>query len=250
MSTPAIDAAAVTPEARRSAPKPDNFTQLLCAWSGPVATVLALLGMVILSGFIPATNPAASGREIADFYLNNLYGIRFGQVIAMIAFTLLVPFGIAVAMQTRRIEENPVLTYVQIASVAISSLEGIMSNCMWLTASFRPDDIDPNITRALHDLGWISFLVDVPIFSVWVGVIGIAILRDRHVTPLFPRWIGFFNLWCAIFFLPALLIPFFKSGPFAYNGLLALYLPFGAFFTWIVVMTPAVLKAIGTQRNP
>ncbi len=249
MSTPDIYAPRAPAKAQPDAAGNDNFSMLLCAWSGPVATVLALLGMVIASGFIPATNPAASGREIADFYLNNLYGIRFGQVISMIAFTLLVPFGIAVAMQTRRIEARPVLTYVQIASVAIASLEGIMSTCIWLTASYRPDVLDPDITRMLHDLGWICFLVDVPIFSVWVGVIGIAILRDQHATPLFARWIGFFNLWCAIFFLPALLIPFFKSGPFAYNGLLALYLPFGAFFTWIVLMTPAVLKAIRTPRN-
>jgi predicted membrane metal-binding protein len=49
---------------------------------------------------------------------------------------------------------------------------------------------------------------------------------------------------------PAMLIPFFKSGPFAYNGLLALYLPFGAFFLWMTIMTPSVLRAIGSQREP
>ena len=250
MNTPGSSAATILSEAHRSSESADHFTQLMCAWSGPIATILALLGMVILSGFIPATNPAASGREIADFYLKHLTGIRFGLVISMVAFNLLVPFGIAVAIQTRRIEPKPILTYVQIACVAIASLEGIMSTAIWLTASFRPDVIDPNITRMLHDLGWICFLVDVPPFSVWVGVIGMAILRDRHATPLFARWIGFFNIWCAMLFLPALLIPFFKSGPFAYNGLLALYLPFGAFFTWVVVMTSAVLKAIGTRRNP
>jgi hypothetical protein len=123
-----------------------------------------------------------------------------------------------------------------------------MSTCIWLTAAFRPDEISPDITRALHDLGWIVFLVDVPPFSVWMIAIGIAILRDRGAVPLFPRWLGFFNFWVALLILPALLLPFFKSGPFAYNGILALYLPFGAFFIWMVVMTFGLMRAIGTKR--
>lgn len=31
----------------------------------------------------------------------------------MIAFSLFVPFGVAIAMQTRRMEATPALTYVQ-----------------------------------------------------------------------------------------------------------------------------------------
>src|SRR5262249_8020196 len=152
--------------------------------------------------------------------------------------------GIGIAMQTRRIEKVPVMTYVQIAAVAIAALEGVIATCIWLTASFRPDEISPEITRALHDLGWITFLVDVPPFSVWLVAIGIAILRARRPTPLFPRWLGFFNFWVALLILPALLLPFFKTGPFAYNGLLALYLPFGSFFIWMVVMTFGLFQAL------
>jgi hypothetical protein len=77
---------------------------------------------------------------------------------------------------------------------------------------------------------------------------GIAILRDRGALPLFPRWLGFFNFWIALLILPALLLPFFKSRPFAYNGIVALYLPFGAFFIWMVVMTFGLMRAIRTQQ--
>lgn len=228
----------------------DRSTQLMCAWSGPVATLGALLGMVFVGGYIPATDPAASGADIAAFYVNNLTAVRTGMIISMIAFSLFVPFGIAIALQTRRIEQVPVMTYVQLASVAIATLEGVMATVIWITAAFRPAEIDPDLTRMLHDLGWLCFLVDIPPFSIWIAAVGIAILRDRHTTPLFARWVGFFNLWVALLITPAMLIPFFKSGPFAYDGLLALYLPFGAFFIWMVVMTFAVLRAIGTPREP
>lgn len=40
---------------------------------------------------------------------------------------------------------------------------------------------------------------------------------------------------------------FFKDGPLGYNGLLALYLPFGMFFAWMVLMTPWLIKAIRGQ---
>jgi hypothetical protein len=250
MSTLRIEAnAGVTVGARSAYQAPDRAMQLMCIWTGPVATVLALLGMVFISGFIPATSPAASGQEIADFYTGNLAGIRVGMVISMIAFSLFVPFGIAIALQTRRIEQVPVMSWIQIASVAIAALEGVMAVVIWLAAAFRPDVVDPDLTRALHDLGWICFLVDVPPFSIWIGAVGVAILRDRNAAPLFARWVGYFNLWVAVLILPALLIPFFKTGPFAYNGVLALYLPFGVFFLWMVVMTPALLRALGTPTD-
>lgn len=227
----------------------ESFTQRLCAWTGPAAVVLSMLGMVVVGGYIPATNPAGSATEIARFYTENTGSIRLGMIISMIGFTLFVPFGIAIAMQTRRMEKVPVMTYVQIASVAISALEGVMSTCIWLTASFRPDEVSPELTRALHDLGWITFLVDVPPFSVWMVAIGIAILRDRNPVPIFPRWLGFLNFWVALLILPALLLPFFKTGPFAYNGILALYLPFGSFFIWMVIMTFALFRALGNRSQ-
>jgi hypothetical protein len=222
----------------------DRSVQLWCAWAGPAATVLALVGMVVVSGFIPAQAPSASGRTIAHWYTHNATQIRIGLVISMVAFTLFVPFGIAITLQTRRIERRPAMTYIQIACVAIAALEGVISVVIWIAAAFRPAAIDPNTTRALNDLGWFAFLLDVPPFTLWIGAIGVAILRDKRRVPVFPRWLGYLNLWVAFLVEPAVLIPFFKTGPFAYDGLLALYVPFGSFFAWIVVTTPALIRAI------
>jgi hypothetical protein len=215
-----------------------------CAWAGPAAVVLAIVGMVLVSGFIPAQHPSASGAVIAHWYDEHATRIRLGLVISMIAFTLFVPFGLAIALQTRRAERRPILTGVQIACVAIAALEGVMAVCIWVAAAYRPGSIAPDTTRAINDLGWFAFLLDVPPFTVWIGAIGVAILRDPRPAPVFPRWAGYLNLWVAVLILPALLIPFFKTGPFAYNGLMALYVPFGSFFVWMAVMSPLLLRAI------
>lgn len=227
----------------------DRWTQLLAAWCGPAATIFAILGMVVVSGFIPAQEPSASGRVIADWYTENATQIRVGMVLAAIGFTLFVPFGVAIAVQTRRAEHHrPVLAYVQIACVAIAALEGVMSAVIWAAAAFRPDAIDPDITRALNDLGWFAFLFDVAPFSLWLLTIAIAILRDGRAIPVFPRWLGYLNLFAAFVIEPACMMAFFKTGPFGYNGLLALYLPFATFFAWIVLMTPWLIRAISREQ--
>jgi len=214
----------------------------VCIWSGPVATLLVFLGFVVISGFVPPESPSASSQAIADYYSQNATQIRVGMLVTMFGFTLLLPFGIAVAAATRRIEDRPLLSNLQIACVAVGALEGVMSTFIWAAAAFRPGEIDPDITRTLNDLGWFSFLFDVPPFMVWLAAIGIAILRDPREEPLLPRWVGYLNLWIALLIFPAGLMAFFKHGPFGFNGLFALYEPVFLFFTWVVVMTIVLLR--------
>lgn len=231
-------------------PTRDRGIQLALAWTGPALTVLAVLGMVVVSGFVPPQDPTDSAEEIADWYSENKTQIRVGMIISMTAFSLFVPFGIAIAMQTRRTEDRPVMTYVQIACIAIAALEGVMAAFIWATAAFRPEDIDPEITLTLNDFGWFAFLFDIPPFTIWMCAVAIAIFRDRTSPPVFPRWVAYFNLWVAFLIIPAELIAFFKTGPFAFNGLLALYVPAGLFFIWILVMSVVLIRAIKAEYEP
>ena len=170
------------------------------------------------------------------------------MVVGMIGFTLFVPFGIAVAVYIRRAEDRPILTYLQIACIAIAALEGIMAAFIWGAAAFRPEDIDPEITRMLNDLGWFAFLFDIPPFAFWIGAIAVVILRDDSKNPVFPRWVAYFNLWVALLIWPAELMAFFKTGPFAFNGLLALYLPAGLFFAWVVTMSVVLIRILNAEQ--
>ena len=227
---------------------PERFSQLLLIWSGPLLVAMTMLGMIALARFVPATDPMADAETIQAFYIDNLLGIRIGMVICLIAFSLLVPFGVGIALQTRRIESIPAMSWLQVAAIAVCAFEGIMAVLIWLAAAYRPGEVSAEITLTLHDLGWLTFLIDIPIFSIWLAAVGIAVLRDRKSPPLLPRWLGYFTLWVAILLFPALCIEFFKSGPFAYNGLLALYLPFVAIFLWMIVIVPPLLRALNTPR--
>jgi hypothetical protein len=44
--------------------------------------------------------------------------------------------------------------------------------------------------------------------------------------------------------MPGTILVFFKGGPFAWNGIMTFWVPFGAFFMWIIVMTRLLLRAV------
>jgi hypothetical protein len=69
-------------------------------------------------------------------------------------------------------------------------------------------------------------------------------LLDARTVPVYPRWVGYFNIWIALLFIPGAFAFILKTGPFAWNGLLSFWLASGAFFSWLIVMTPLTLKAI------
>jgi hypothetical protein len=184
-------------------------------------------------------------------YRDNLDGIRAGMVFSLIAMALIVPWGAAVAARLRRTEgETPVLTYIQIASAAIGTILALMCVVVWATAAFRPDEVLPQTTRMLNDMGWIFFVFTWPPFSIWCGTIALAIFADKDPVPVYPRWAAYQCLLCAFLFIPGSLIIFFKTGPFAFNGLIGLYVPFTAFFAWLITMTALTIKDINRERAP
>ena len=96
----------------------------------------------------------------------------------------------------------------------------------------------------LNDFAWLLLIMTLSPFFVQLMTVGLAIISDNSATPVFARWVGYFNIWVAILFIPGALITFFKTGPFAWNGLLAFWLPLAVFFAWYLVMFPALIKAI------
>ena len=60
---------------------------------------------------------------------------------------------------------------------------------------------------------------------------------------------GYFSLWCAILLAPGILVIVFHTGPFAWNGIFAFWLPLTVLGTWFFVMTVPLLQAIKQQER-
>jgi hypothetical protein len=152
-------------------------------------------------------------------------------------------------VQLKRIEGTfSPMAYTQLSLGTVFILVFIIPVMIWFTAAFRPDG-NPEIIQRLDDLGWITFLVPVTTVFVQGAAITIVILQDKRNPSIFPRWFGYFNLWAMVDFQCGALIPFFKDGPFAWNGLLSWWIPLGVFTIWMLLLSYFLLRAISAQER-
>jgi hypothetical protein len=230
-------------------PATSTLVQRICIWCGPIGGTLAAIGLWPLAGFLPPPSPADSAHAIVTRYTTNATGIRVGMILCAAGFTLIAAWGCVIAERTWRAENaSPALTFIQIAMLGVSLFVGVLFALAATLGTFRAGNIDPSITLTLNDLTWFTFLIWAP-FALWLAAIALAVLLNTAVAPPLPRWLGWLTLWVALLGVPAALIPFFKHGPFAYNGLLAWYVPAFAFFIWLPPMTYALLRGASDETR-
>jgi hypothetical protein len=221
-------------------------TQLVCAWSGTAMIVLAAIGL-FGSGLFPPMSPQATPQQVANFYADDTDRLRAGLLLAFSAFGLCGSFLSAMTTQLRRIRNiSPVLARTQAMSSAVGWAFLAIPLIFFLAAAFRPDR-DADVLQGMNDLAFLTFLMPFAPFTLLVLVTGIAVLQDADREPILPRWYGYLNLWCALLFAPAGLMPFFKTGPLDWRGLISLWLGFAAFGLWLVVSSWTLDRAIRRQ---
>jgi hypothetical protein len=117
----------------------------------------------------------------------------------------------------------------------------------WQGAAYDPHRA-PEITQALHVAGWLPFIAAIfPAIIQNFSIAG-AVFTDRRADPVFPRWLGYANIWIATLFLPSGMVLFFHHGPFAWNGIFTFWLAATVFGIWFTAMLVCMLKAIAQQE--
>ena len=227
-----------------------NYTiSKLCAWSGIAFTVLIGLGFAVLAGFLPPPAPSDTAAQTAQLFIEHKNGIRFGMIVSMVVASFLMPYTVAISLQMRRIEGPfPALSLIQFGNGALFVLEFIYLIFFWQTATFRVDRA-PELIQLLNDMAWIPFIGISSTLIMQALVFGWAILIDKRATPIFPRWLGFFNLWSALMFVPGTFNVFFLNGPLAWDGWLAFYVPIAVFVFWMIFNSIYLAKAADHQRD-
>lgn len=104
-----------------------------------------------------------------------------------------------------------------------------------VVAAYRVDR-NPEITQALHDLGWILFLIPIAPFILQNLIIATVILSDTNQRPIYPRWVAYANFLVGASFLPDLLLGYFTTGPLAYQGLFSFWIPTVTYGLWLNFM--------------
>lgn len=227
---------------------PNVATQVLCAWCSPIATALWLVGFLGLAGFAPPLDPNASAAQIQSYYLDHTNMIRAGMCVTMLGAAFLGPFYSVITVQMRRIEgHNSPLAYAQLGLGVVTILLFVIPCFMFGTAAFRSDR-DPQLVLLLNDTGWLPFVGAYQTTFIQLLAIAICIFQDREQKVL-PRWLGYFTLWAAFLLLPAGFVLFVRTGPFAWNGMLAFWLVLVVFVTWFLVMAYEMRRAALNQSR-
>jgi hypothetical protein len=222
----------------------------LMAWSGVALVVSLIIAQGFLMGFIPPPSPALSAQEIAQTYIDRKLAIRFGTLIECIGFTFYLTWSMSIVFFMRRMERGmPVLSYTSIACAGGGYVFFLLMPITWAVLAFRPESLDPAFLQIANDFVWFIFILSWPPFAVFMLLIAAAVLTDKSRAPVFPRWVGYLNIWTAVLIIPAGLIEFFKTGPFAYDGIISFWMVWFIFFGWIIGMTAIVLRACTAEKR-
>lgn len=220
-----------------------------CAWSGTLCLILMAIGLIAIARFVPTPSPGQSAVETAQFIIDNRTRIRWGMILGMFASSLLMTYAVSMATHMRRIEGRfPALAMIQFGLGAIFVLEFIYLLFFWQTATFRVDRA-PELVQLLNDMAWIPFVGLTSTAVLQVASFGIAVLLDRRARPIFPRWLGYYNLWVALMFMPGTFNVFFHDGPLAWNGIIAWYMPLAVFASWMIINPIFLSRAVDTMND-
>lgn len=189
-------------------------------------TLVVVLGSSLANDYQSAPFDSTSAETVAFFRsLDDTFGAisSFATAVGLIAMLW---FTLGLAMLLRRYEGELPWRSVFLAGAGVVSVVGGQI-ATWEAASYRSEDIDPQVARYAFDLGNISFA------NGWVaaGAVGICasliVLSSRDL----PRWLGWWGLVAGV---GSVLARAVWTEGYA-------FLPFTAFWIWVAVLSVALL---------
>ncbi len=206
---------------------------------------LGLAGFAGLAGFWPPPAEHLDAAEVTAYFTDKGDVLRIGMVLMAVGAPFYYVWSAVLSKIISRIEgPMGVLSTVELLGGLLTAWVTVTPAIIWLTASFRHESRPPETVQMLYDLGWIFFDLTFACSLLQSLGLGFAILRDRRAEPLLPHWVAWLSFLTGATFVPLVLLPFFRSGPFAWQGLINFWAVFVIFFVLIAVVTPYAWKAL------
>lgn len=225
----------------------DPVVMKFFVWTGVALVVMTGVGFGWLMHMVPPPSPSADKAVTLAWVAGNQRSILIGAALVTFFWSFWVTWAAPILLYIRRMERVPLLTFASLANVGGGSAVITIIAVAWTVMAFRAED--PAIVQAFNDFGFFLFLYTWPPFGILMVIIAVAIFRNPGPHRPFPRWVAYYNLYAALGMAPASFMGLFKTGPLAYNGILAFWLVAVDFFLWMVVMSVMALKAIGADER-
>ena len=217
------------------------------AATGIVFVILTLIGFAAVIPTPPDLN--APSQEWASYFLNHHSAIRAGVVILAVAFFFYIWFLGTLTSVLRIASGTPRLPSITLIGGTIGGACMLVGLAAEAVAAYRPQGVDPLITRALNDIFVIVGVAAIPAFTAFFAATAIVLLR----SGAFPAWLGWLTVAAAVVQPLTFGALFTKSGAFAGDGALGLFVPliitFVTFFALSALITAWARNATQTG-NP
>lgn len=233
-------------------PVPDAFGQKALLWVGSICAILYGLSYLFLLDFWPPPSPLLSDEDVVALYAHSNAKFRFGVGVMIMTGAFFVPLSIPVSIQMARMEKGfPYLALLQLLTGLVGAWIFAWPAVLWGVCAFTVERA-PEITVALHQLSWLTFITPGAFFWMQVGSVGMVAVMSRQPQggAAFPRWFGWFTLWGA--FEMSVFPTFcqmFWSGPFAWDGLLTFYVTVIYYAVWLSLLIWLIVRALGRQER-
>ncbi|MDW5611862.1 MULTISPECIES: hypothetical protein [Mycobacteriaceae] len=220
---------------------------LWCNWIFVALTAVGWLG--IAHFWAPARADLGMEATRIWFTESHRWGVIVGCTLFYIAAGILTPGSIAFGMMLSRIEgRHPVWSFTTAVCGVFISLIVFLNCCAWIVAAYRPE-FGADVVQSWYDWAWFAFLLGWIYLAVEMAASAVVELMDDRPAPMIPRWFTWLTLFGAVSIFTAAGPAFFKSGPFAYHGLLAFYMPVAVWGLYLVVTTGFMLKELNRDAG-
>ncbi|WP_373078886.1 hypothetical protein [Zhongshania sp.] len=243
MSDFALGSGAASAPAGRPWYQNKKLDQYICFWSIPIFYNLFGLVFVPLSYMMPPRSPSSDMSEIVAFMQSP--NLLIASSILILSLGLSAVGNAMYVSQIKRMSVSPVFIYAFLAGSMTGAIVGCLFPmfCFGLGA-FRPG-YDPEILAMLYDFGYLSFIGSLGCFCLNWGLLSLAIILDKNT--ILPKWLGYYTAWQFATELFAATVWASKTGPFAWDGLMAFWFNMVIYVPWQIIVYVCIFKAIKAQ---
>jgi hypothetical protein len=204
---------------------------------GIVFAILIIVGFAIVIPKPPDMDSSAA--TFAAYYVDHQSAIRAGLTIVGIGIFFFIWFLGSLRAALAAAEGGG----GRLASVAYGA--GLIGAAVLLlgitageTAAFRPDDVDPGVTRAFSDFFAVTGAPAASALTAFFAAIALAGFRHGAL----PGWAAWTSAVAAVGQVPAIGAALTTTGAFAGDGVLGLFVPVLTFVVGLVAISVALMR--------
>jgi hypothetical protein len=190
----------------------------------------------------PPPQPSWEPARVAQWFEEHHYRLLIGFAFVFIISGMTALMNALIAYSMRRMSVSRAFAYSYLVIYALSTLPGMLLLGIALTVGAMRPERDPELIRWIYDFAFMTFDGTMGVFLVGSLVWMIAILLDEN--RVFPKWFAYLSLCNALTEVVVAPAWIFKSGVFAWNGVIAWWINVGVFVTYTTAFLTLLRRLI------